>query len=592
MNQYRTHHCGELSLSQKDQTVALSGWVGARRDHGGLIFIDLRDRYGITQVVVNPESAKKAHDLAQTLKPESVIRIQGTVSPRPESMINNKMVTGSIEILVQELELLSASGVLPFQIEDEVDTSELNRLKHRYLDLRRQPLQKNLLLRHKLNHTIRTFLDEQSFMEVETPYLTKSTPEGARDYVVPSRVHPGSFFALPQSPQLFKQLLMIAGFDKYYQIVRCFRDEDLRSDRQPEFTQLDMEMSFTSMSEIQALIENLMTRIMKELLDVDITAPFTRMSYQEAMQTYASDKPDLRYPIALVEISDVLANSSFRVFEQVIASQGEIRAMVLPDGASLSRSQIDQYTKRVQSFGAKGLIWIKQEDGKRTFSIEKFLSDEEKQGIATKLSLKDGDLALIVADQAGIARTALTEIKAELLDKLNFQPTTDWAFTWIENFPLFEFDAASQQYTSIHHPFTQPHPEDVENLLNKKNISSIRSNAYDLVLNGFEIGGGSIRIHQADVQEAVFSILGLNDDQTKEKFGFFLDALSYGTPPHGGIAFGIDRIAMLLAGCTSLRDVIAFPKTQNAADVMVDAPSPIDIEQLIELHVSVQKPKS
>lgn len=589
MTQYRTHTLGELTRQHQGQDVVLSGWVDVRRDHGGVIFLDLRDRYGVTQVVIDPEKAPEAHTLAQQIKNEYVVQVFGVVHARPESMINKNMPTGEIEVLLNKLVVLSASDVLPFQIEDEVKTSEVNRLTHRYLDLRRNPLQDNLVLRHKLNHSIRNFLNDQSFVEVETPYLTRSTPEGARDYIVPSRVHPGSFFALPQSPQLFKQLLMIANLDRYYQIVRCFRDEDLRADRQPEFTQLDMELSFVDQSYVQSLVESMMKKIFEDVLGVCIPTPFPRMSYQEAMQTYASDKPDLRYPLPLVELSDVFRSSDFQVFANVIATQGEIRAMVIPGGAVLSRSQIDQYTKKVKSYGAKGLIWIKKTSDGTTFSIDKFLSDTEKQNTIETLSLQEDDLALIVADQKSIARSSLTEIKGELLTQLNIKAKSDWSFLWVESFPLFEYDAQEGRYVSIHHPFTQPHPDDKQDLLAKQNLDQIRSNAYDLVLNGYEIGGGSIRIHEPDLQKSVFDVLGISSEAAQEKFGFFLKALSYGTPPHGGIAFGLDRIAMLMAGCDSLRDVIAFPKTQNASDLMVQAPSKIDVEQLLELHLRTAK---
>lgn len=591
MSQYRTHTCGQLTVINSGETITLSGWVNSRRDHGGLVFIDLRDRYGITQIVFNPETCPEAHKTAQTLRDEFVITVKGSVSKRPDSMINDKMITGEIEILVSDIEVLSSSEVIPFQIEENVEANEVTRLKYRYLDLRRPPLQRNLQIRHKVNHTIRNFLNEHRFLEIETPYLTKSTPEGARDYVVPSRVHKGKFFALPQSPQIFKQILMISGIDRYYQIVRCFRDEDLRADRQPEFTQLDMELSFTNQVEIQNIIEGLMKNIMKDVLGIEIIAPFTRLTYDEAMDQYASDKPDLRYPIALVELSEVLQKTDFKVFQSVISNKGEIRGMNIPGGDILSRSQIDNLTKQVQSFGAKGMVWLRKKSEGISCSVEKFLTPEELDGLVKALNMNEGDLALIVADQPGIARTSLNEIKPEVLSKVDFKPTTDWAFCWVENFPLFEYDEEANRYVSIHHPFTEPHPEDVQNVKDGKHLDKIRSNAYDLVLNGFEIGGGSIRIHKQDVQKAIFKTLGFNKEQAKEKFGFFIDALQYGTPPHGGIALGIDRIAMLLAGSTSLRDVIAFPKTQNATDLMVEAPGTIELEQLLELNLSLLQKK-
>ena len=592
MTTYRTHTCGQLHAEHVKQTVTLSGWVNARRDHGRSIFIDLRDRYGITQVVINPETSPEAHQLAQQLRDEFVITIEGAVSKRPDAMINDKMSTGEIEVIVSALIIQSASDVIPFQIQEHVEANEVTRLKHRYLDLRRPPLQKNLQIRHQINHTIRNYLNEHRFLEIETPYLTKSTPEGARDYVVPSRVHKGKFFALPQSPQLFKQLLMISGMDRYYQIVRCFRDEDLRADRQPEFTQLDMELSFTTQAEIQNIIEGLIQKIMLDVMGVAIKAPFTRLTYAQAMSSYASDKPDLRYPIAMKELSDVLAKTDFKVFQSVIHGQGEIRGMKIPGGESISRSQIDALTKQVQQFGAKGMVWIRKKADQITCSVEKFLTSEELQGLATALEMDNDDLGLIVADQAGIARTALNEIKPEVLAKVGFKPTQAWAFAWVEDFPLFEFDPEQNRHVSIHHPFTSPLAQDMDDLMAGQNLTKIRSNAYDLVLNGFEIGGGSIRIHQQDVQKAIFSALGLDEAQANEKFGFFLKALQYGTPPHGGIALGIDRIAMLLAGATSLRDVIAFPKTQNANDLMVDAPGKIELEQLLELNLSLLQKES
>lgn len=588
---YRTHTCGDLNAEHYNQSVKLSGWVQTHRDHGGLIFIDLRDRYGLTQIVFDPEVSEAAHEIAQTMRSETLICVEGLVQKRPPNMINTKLASGEIEIHVQSARILSPSAVTPFQIEDTVETSEATRLKHRYLDLRRGPMQRNLKVRHQLNHTIRNFLNDQSFLEVETPYLTKSTPEGARDYVVPSRVHPNQFFALPQSPQLFKQLLMISSMDRYYQIVRCFRDEDLRADRQPEFTQLDIEMSFVNQDDVMKLIENLMKKIMKDVLGVDIPERFPRMSYEEAIGSYASDKPDMRYPIPLIELSDVFKETDFKVFKNVMSSKGEIRGINIPGGDALSRSQIDGLTKRVQHFGAKGMVWIRKKPDGLACSIEKFLKPEELQALVSKLKMKDGDLGLLVADQGSIARNSLIEIKPEVLEKVAYKPATPWAFLWVESFPLLEFSPEQNRYVSLHHPFTQPHPDDQERFMQSNQLDHIRSNAYDLVLNGFEIGGGSIRIHDPKVQAHVFKVLGLSEEEAKEKFGFFLDALTYGAPPHGGIALGLDRIAMLLAGTTNIRDVIAFPKTQNASDLMAQAPGPISLDQMIELHISAIKPK-
>lgn len=589
MKTYRSHTCGELKANDENQSVTLSGWIDTRRDHGGLIFIDLRDRYGMTQIVFNPETDPKAHGLAEDLRNEFVICVQGVVRKRPDSMINTKMKTGEIEVIANTVEVLSKAQTPPFPIEDEVDAQESTRLTYRYLDLRRKPLQQNLLTRSLINHTIRNFLHGHRFVEVETPYLTKSTPEGARDYIVPSRVHEGKFFALPQSPQLFKQLLMISGMDRYYQIVRCFRDEDLRSDRQPEFTQLDMELSFTDQNEIQTLIEGLMKDIFQKVLGVEIKTPFIRMSYEEAMEKYASDKPDLRYPQPLTSLNDALVKTSFKVFQTVIHNQGEIRGVRIPKGNQLSRSQVDQLVKLATQFGAKGMVWVRKQGQNLTSSIEKFLTPDELNAISNTLDLQDDDLGLIIADQASTTRASLQAVKVAALEKVNFQPENPWAFLWVENFPLFEHDPESGHYVSLHHPFTQPHGDDVQKVMSNQDLGNIRSNAYDLVLNGFEIGGGSIRIHQNQLQQKVFEILGLTPEQAKEKFGFFLQALEFGTPPHGGIALGIDRIAMLLAGVTSLRDVIAFPKTQNASDLMVDAPSTLDINQLIELGITTRK---
>jgi aspartyl-tRNA synthetase len=585
-NLYRTHTCGEIDSTFAGQDIVLSGWVDSRRDHGGLIFIDLRDRYGISQIVFNPETDPKAHETAQSVRNEFVIQIHGRVQPRPKEMINPHLTTGTIEVAATQIKIYNPSKPLPFQIEDEPKTSELTRLQYRYLDLRRKPLQKNLRIRHQLNHAIRTYLHDQDFLEVETPYLTKSTPEGARDYVVPSRVHEKQFFALPQSPQIFKQILMIANVDRYYQIVRCFRDEDLRADRQPEFTQLDVEMSFVTQEDVMTLMEGLMKKIWQDILGVALTAPFPRMSYAQAMATYASDKPDMRYPYPLVDVSSVFATTDFKVFKTVVQEQGEIRGLRLPTGDRLSRSQIDGLTKEVQKFGAKGLVWIRKKETGLSSSIEKFLRPDELENAAQALGLEAGDVGLLVADQPSIARAALGGIKKAALEKCDIGPETPWSFLWVESFPLMEYNPEAQRYVSLHHPFTQPHPEDVKKVMESKDLENVRSNAYDLVLNGFEIGGGSIRIHQNDIQAAVFKALGLSTEEAKEKFGFFLDALEYGTPPHGGIALGLDRIAMLLAGCESLRDVIAFPKTQNASDLMVDAPGPIDLDQLLELHLS------
>lgn len=587
---YRTHTCGELGKGQVNQKVILKGWVQTRRDHGGLIFVDLRDRYGITQIVFNPQDHAKAHGLAQELRSEFVISIQGNVIARPKEMINPKMTTGEIEVVVEDLEILSKSKVLPFVIDDDVEANEVTRLKYRYLDLRRRPLQKNLMIRHRMNQVIRSYFDEKNFLEIETPILTKSTPEGARDYLVPSRVHPGQFFALPQSPQIFKQILMIAGYDRYFQIVRCFRDEDLRADRQPEFTQLDLEMSFPNQEIIQNLLEELMVKIWKETLGVTVKTPFPRMSYAEAQEKYASDKPDLRWNIQFINFSDLLKETQFNAFKSVLTNAGEIRGFKVANAPEMSRSQTDQLIDKAKQNGAKGMVWFKNIGGKVSSSIEKFLSSEEMNSIARKYDLQPGDFGVMVADQPSIVRASLEGLKQHLVEKLQIKPSQEFAFLWIQDFPMFEAgDGDSVQ--AVHHPFTRPHNDDVELIREKKNLLKARAQAYDLVLNGFEIGGGSIRIHEQDLQAKIFEILGLTKENAQKKFGFFLEALEHGTPPHGGLALGLDRIAMILCNSTAIRDVIAFPKTQNAQDLMSDAPSPVDIQQLIELHLKLTPAK-
>jgi len=582
----RTHTCGALSKNELNQNVTLKGWVQTRRDHGGLIFIDLRDRYGITQIVFNPQVHKDAHNLAQEIRSEFVISIVGKVIERPKEMVNSKMVTGEIEIAVNDLEILSKSKVLPFVIDDEVEASEVTRLKYRYLDLRRKPLQNNLIIRHKMNQVIRNFMDQRDFLEIETPILTKSTPEGARDYLVPSRVHPGQFFALPQSPQIFKQILMIAGYDRYFQIVRCFRDEDLRADRQPEFTQLDLEMSFPSQEVIQQLLEDMMVAIFKHTLGVDIKTPFPRMSYAEAQERYASDKPDLRWGIEFFDFSPVLKNTQFNVFKSTLANAGEIRGFKVSYPGELSRSQTDQMIEKAKQFGAKGMVWIKNVGGKVTSSIDKFLSPEEVQNIAKKYDLQPGDFGVMVADQPSTTRAALEGLKHHLIEKLGLKPKEEFSFLWVQDFPMFEA-GENDSVQAVHHPFTRPLDEDKSKVMDKKDLLKVRAQAYDLVLNGFEIGGGSIRIHEHDLQEKIFEILGLSKEKAQKKFGFFLESLEYGTPPHGGLALGLDRVAMILCNSTAIRDVIAFPKTQNAQDLMSDAPSPVDIAQLIDLHLKL-----
>ncbi len=586
----RTHTCGELKLADEGKEVRLKGWVHRRRNHGGVIFVDMRDRYGLTQVVFRPEVAPDIYKTAEELRSEFVIEVSGHVTSRPQGMRNAKLPTGEIEVVASGIEILSEARVLPFAIDEEVDASETLRLKYRYLDLRRPALQHNLMVRHKITQAMRHHLDGRGFVDVETPYLTKSTPEGARDYLVPSRLRRGQFYALPQSPQLFKQILMMAGMDRYYQIVRCFRDEDLRADRQPEFTQLDMEMSFATPKSIYSLVEELMAAVFESVTGEKIETPFAHLSYADAIARYATDKPDLRWPIELKDVSPAVRSSSFRVFRDAVAAGGEVRGFRLPKGAELSRSQIDGLVEKAKEFGAKGLVWIRETAEKRSSSIDKVITPEDLAGVARILELAPGDLGLLVADQPTTARTALSSLRLHVLKKMQIPPTRKFAFLWVDEFPLLEWDGAEKRFFSMHHAFTSPHPEDVPLLDRPEELGRIRAQAYDLVLNGYEIGGGSIRIHRPDLQQKIFDRLGLTREDAKKKFGFFLEALEYGTPPHGGIAFGLDRISMILCGTEAIRDVIAFPKTQNAADLMADAPSEVDPKQLAELGLSLRKP--
>jgi aspartyl-tRNA synthetase len=587
----RTHTCGALRKTNVNEHVLLKGWVHRRRDHGGVIFLDLRDRYGLTQVVFRPEASGGSHKLAESIRSEFVLEVSGDVAERPTGMVNSKIATGEIEVVAKDLKILSESKAPPFSIDEDTVTSEALRLKYRYLDLRRENLQRNIIQRHRLTSAVRDYLNKNDFLDIETPFLTKSTPEGARDYLVPSRVHRAHFYALPQSPQLFKQLLMMSGFDRYYQVVRCFRDEDLRADRQPEFTQLDMELSFADQPMIYQLIEGLFVHVFEKVLGEKLETPFPHLSYNDAMERYASDKPDLRWPIELRNVSPAFAKTAFRVFQETLTAGGEIRGFRLPKGNDLPRSQVDQLVEKVKGFGAKGLVWIREAKEKRTSSIEKFVTAEELAQTARILALEEGDLGLLVADQPSIARAALNSLRLHCVEKMKIPPSKKYSILWVDDFPLFEYDDQEKRYVSKHHPFTSPHPDDVPLLQEGKSLEKVRARAYDLVINGYEIGGGSIRIHRTDLQQLIFDRLGLTREDAKRKFGFFLEALEYGTPPHGGIALGMDRLAMILAGTDAIRDVIAFPKTQSAADMMAEAPSEVDPKQLRELGIQVIKPQ-
>ncbi len=582
----KTVNCDTLRPADVGREVILMGWVQRRRDHGGLIFVDLRDREGITQVVFDPQIAELCHERAGALRSEYVLAVRGNVRLRPEGMTNAKLPTGEVEVAAVELRILNSSKTPPFQVEDEVEASENIRLKYRYIDLRRPKLFKNLVARHKVAQLTRSYLNELGFLEVETPVLTRSTPEGARDYLVPSRVNSGKFFALPQSPQLFKQILMVAGFERYYQIVKCFRDEDLRADRQPEFTQIDMEMSFISEEDIYSLIEGWIEKVFLELKGSSPLAPFARMTYAESMDLYGTDRPDTRFGLLLTEVTDVVANSEFRVFRQAIERGGIVKALCVPGGKDLSRKELDDMIEFVKIFGAQGMAWIKiQPDGWQS-PIAKFLAPEVQQALIERLSIDTGDLILFVADQKKIVNDALGNLRGRLGKQLGLIDPEALNLVWVTDFPLLEWDANEKRYTSVHHPFTSPVESDMELLDTEP--EKVRSRAYDLVLNGIEIGGGSIRIHHQEVQRRVFQALGISGEEAREKFGFLLEALQYGAPPHGGIAFGLDRLVMLLCGCSSIRDVIAFPKTQKAICLMTNAPSEADVNQLLELCLKVE----
>ena len=586
----RSHYCGHVNESLLGQTVTVAGWVQRRRDHGGVIFIDLRDRDGLVQVVCDPD-APELFAIAESLRNEFVVSITGLVRARPAGTANANLASGKVEMLARRIDLLNRSEPLPFQLDEQV--SEEVRLKYRYLDLRRDVMAKRLRQRHAITRSMRQYLDDAGFVDIETPMLTKATPEGARDYLVPSRTHAGKFFALPQSPQIFKQLLMVAGFDRYYQIVRCFRDEDLRADRQPDFTQLDIETSFLNQDEIMAIMEGLIRHIFKTVADVSLPDPFPRMTYAEAMRRYASDKPDLRIPLELVDVADLVADCDFKVFSGPARDPaGRVAALRIPGGSKLTRKEIDDYTAFVARYGARGLAYIKINDPSKgreglQSPIIKFLSDAAVAGILSRTEAAADDLIFFGADTAKVVNDALGALRLKVGQNLGLV-RGDWAPLWVVDFPMFEYDADDKRWTAMHHPFTSPKNLDADAL--RADPGSALAKAYDMVLNGSEIGGGSVRIFRQDLQSTVFDLLGIDAEEARRKFGFLLDALKYGAPPHGGIAFGLDRMAMLMSGADSIRDVIAFPKTQTAGCPLTDAPTEVTEKQLRELHIRVRTP--
>lgn len=583
----RTHYCGEVTHTAIGQTVRLKGWVQKRRDLGGLIFIDLRDRTGIVQIVFSPDVSKEALQVAETIRSEYVLDVEGTVVQREEGQVNPNLPTGTVEVHATHVAILSQAKTPPFPISDKTDVSEDVRLKYRYLDLRRPVMFQTFQMRHQVTKAIRDFLDEEGFLEVETPILTKSTPEGARDYLVPSRVHPGEFYALPQSPQIFKQLLMVAGFERYYQIARCFRDEDLRADRQPEFTQVDIETSFMSQDDILAMIERMMARVMKVAKGVDIPIPFPRMSYDEAIARYGSDKPDTRFGLELVDLSEQVKDCGFKVFASAVQNGGQVKAINVKGAADkYSRKDIDALTEYAARYGAKGLAWLKVEADGLKGPIAKFFNEDEQKQMMQTLEAEAGDLLLFVADKKSVVADALGALRLKLGKDLQLIDESAFHFLWITDWPLFEYDEEEGRYYAAHHPFTMPVREDVPKF--ETDPASIRAQAYDLVLNGYELGGGSLRIFERDIQEKMFKTLGFTEEQAREQFGFLLEAFEYGTPPHGGIALGLDRLVMLLAGRSNLRDTIAFPKTASASCLLTEAPSAVSEAQLDELHLRIK----
>lgn len=587
----RTHTCGELGESNIGQSVVLNGWVDTRRDLGGLIFIDLRDRYGITQVVFEPNFSEEAHNLAKDLRSEYVISVEGTVRIRPPETDNPALPTGHIDVMAKKLVILNEAKTTPFPIKDKIDTNEDIRLKYRYLDLRRSSVQKNLLLRHKMYQITRKYFDENNFVEIETPMLMKSTPEGARDYLVPSRIHKGKFYALPQSPQTYKQLLMVSGFDRYFQIVKCFRDEDLRADRQPEFTQIDVEMSFVDQEDIFQMVEGLMKLLYKEIWNLDLRLPLPRFSFDEAMEKYGSDKPDLRFDLGLTTLDQVFANTTFKVFKEQIDSGGIITGLLANGCGDYTRNQLDVLTDFVKKLGAGGLIWMRVKESASGVELEapiaKFLTDEEKQNLITSINAKPGDLIFILTGSRLKTLNIMGQLRLETARRLDLiKADSPPKLLWVTNFPLFEWDEETKRFYAMHHPFTSPRLEDVK--LMDSHPEKVKARAYDLVLNGNEIAGGSIRIHNASLQAKMFKALGISHEEAEYKFGFLMNAFKYGAPPHGGIAFGFDRLVMIFTGESSIREVIAFPKTASAVSLMDDSPSNVSEEQLRELHIKIR----
>ena len=587
---HRSCGCGRVTEKDCGKELTLAGWVNTRRDHGGLIFIDLRDRSGIVQVVMSPQYGEDAFHKAEDVRSEYVLAIRGIVRERSPETVNPKMQTGKIEVVISEMRVLNKAKTPPFYVEDGIDVDETVRLKHRYIDLRRPEMQRNLIMRHKIVHEMRQFLDAHDFLEVETPILTKSTPEGARDYLVPSRVNPGKFYALPQSPQLFKQLLMVSGLERYFQIARCFRDEDLRADRQPEFTQLDMELSFEDQDFILDLMEHMMQRIFKNVLNVDIQIPFKRITWDDAMNLYGSDKPDLRFDMHFYDISDLLRDTGFKVFRNVLDNGGIVKAITVKGDAAIPRRELDGLVNYVGNYGAKGLAWIGlNKDGSLKCQITKFLGEDKIREIGKFCEAENGDLILIIADKPKVVAQALGELRLEMARRMNLIDENEFCFRWVTDFPMFEYSEEDKRWIAEHHPFTAPRDEDVQYLLTDP--SKVYAKAYDMVLNGVEAGGGSLRIYQEELQEKVFKAIGITHEEAQEKFGFLLDAFRYGAPPHAGIALGLDRLVMLMLRLGSIRDVIAFPKTQSAIDQMTQAPSEVVDMQLKELHIRVDVKK-